>query len=592
MGGSVSSGQNNDELIDNLVEGSLIKTNNIERVFRCIDRGLFFLPDFKERAYRDLAWREGYLHISAPCVYSKVMENLELKEGLTFLNIGSGTGYLSSMAGLILGSNGVNHNIEIHDEIIKHAKIKIDELIKNSVYFDEFDFCEPTFVHGNCMNLIVNSQTMLYDRIYVGACCNQDQENFITTLLKKDGILIMPANDSLVKIKKLDDKWTTKNTIMNVSFASLITSQIERSHADESFSMPRLEPLSLQELCRFKIRKTIRESISSEFPTYYDVKREKSTFNKEKSVQKTKSLDIEDNEDDDFSDENNDFPLTRFERIFSPEFPINGNEGTENNFESQLRLMIYGHLLDAATNSLQAAVNASNTDNESDNEVPIHENVQIDSRSSSMSSETFRSFLNDFNISSYSENEENDTDDSDLFDLFAENCRRANSQNMNGQARSSNEDSDEQFLDIPTSSKSDSLTNISSENDLANELEDGPNENPIPFQKSSTERMPIIKRKRNTSSGYSTSSTDFNTSLTEIVEDTENNISENKTKEMIEDEEKQELLTNIKKFEKKFEDYSQVTNGRVVKMNLLRQRVMKLHISTALKNFLIYYRKI
>ena len=83
---------------------------------------------------------------------------------------------------------------------------------------------------------------------------------------------------------------------------------------------------------------------------------------------------------------------------------------------------------DAATNSLQAAVNASNTDNESDNEVPIHENVQIDSRSSSMSSETFRSFLNDFNISSYSENEENDTDDSDLFDLFAENCRRANSQ--------------------------------------------------------------------------------------------------------------------------------------------------------------------
>lgn len=104
MGGSVSSGQNNDELIDNLVEGSLIKTNNIERVFRCIDRGLFFLPDFKERAYRDLAWREGYLHISAPCVYSKVMENLELKEGLTFLNIGSGTGYLSSMAGLILGT--------------------------------------------------------------------------------------------------------------------------------------------------------------------------------------------------------------------------------------------------------------------------------------------------------------------------------------------------------------------------------------------------------------------------------------------------------------------------------------------------------
>lgn len=74
------------------------------------------------------------------------------------------------------------------------------------------------------------------------------------------------------------------------------------------------------------------------------------------------------------------------------------------------------------------AVNANHTDDDSENEIPIHENVQVDSRSSSMSSETFRSFLNDFNISNYSESEENDTDDSDLFDLFAENCRRANSQ--------------------------------------------------------------------------------------------------------------------------------------------------------------------
>jgi len=80
MGGSVSSGQCNDELVDNLVDGGLIKTNLIERVFRTVDRGLFFLPEFKERAYRDLAWKEGHIHISAPCVYTRVMENLELEK--------------------------------------------------------------------------------------------------------------------------------------------------------------------------------------------------------------------------------------------------------------------------------------------------------------------------------------------------------------------------------------------------------------------------------------------------------------------------------------------------------------------------------
>lgn len=148
MGGVVSTGKNNDHLIDNLLEAEYIKTSLIERVFRAVDRAEYFLPEARNNAYRDLAWKNGNLHISAPCIYSEVMEGLCLEPGLSFLNLGSGTGYLSTMAGLILGNYGVNHGIEYHSDVVQYANKKLDDFRKHSGAIDEFDFCEPKFIQG------------------------------------------------------------------------------------------------------------------------------------------------------------------------------------------------------------------------------------------------------------------------------------------------------------------------------------------------------------------------------------------------------------------------------------------------------------
>lgn len=99
----MSAGEDNDELIDNLKEAQYIRTELVEQAFRAIDRADYYLEEFKENAYKDLAWKHGNIHLSAPCIYSEVMEALDLQPGLSFLNLGSGTGYLSSMVGLILG---------------------------------------------------------------------------------------------------------------------------------------------------------------------------------------------------------------------------------------------------------------------------------------------------------------------------------------------------------------------------------------------------------------------------------------------------------------------------------------------------------
>ena len=103
MGGAVSSGENNDALVDNLIRADYIKCPEVERVFRVVDRAFYYTDEDKQTAYKDLAWKSKNLHLSAPCIYSQVMESLELKEGMSFLNLGSGTGYLSTMVVLIIG---------------------------------------------------------------------------------------------------------------------------------------------------------------------------------------------------------------------------------------------------------------------------------------------------------------------------------------------------------------------------------------------------------------------------------------------------------------------------------------------------------
>lgn len=74
---------------------------------------LYFLlnQENKDSAYSDQPLREGKIHISAPHIYCSALESLELEENssTSFLNIGSGTGYLSCIVAEILGPKSLNY---------------------------------------------------------------------------------------------------------------------------------------------------------------------------------------------------------------------------------------------------------------------------------------------------------------------------------------------------------------------------------------------------------------------------------------------------------------------------------------------------
>ncbi|XP_009987579.1 PREDICTED: protein-L-isoaspartate O-methyltransferase domain-containing protein 2 isoform X2 [Tauraco erythrolophus] len=235
MGGAVSAGEDNDELIDNLKEAQYIRTELVEQAFRAIDRADYYLEEFKDNAYKDLAWKHGNIHLSAPCIYSEVMEALDLQPGLSFLNLGSGTGYLSSMVGLILGPFGVNHGVELHSDVIEYAKQKLDFFIKTSDSFDKFEFCEPSFVTGNCLE--ISPDCTQYDRVYCGAGVQKEHEDYMKNLLKVGGILVMPLEE-------------------------------KPNHADSGKSrlvhLPPVAVRSLQDLARIAIRGTIKKLIHEE----------------------------------------------------------------------------------------------------------------------------------------------------------------------------------------------------------------------------------------------------------------------------------------------------------------------------------------
>ncbi|XP_069739992.1 protein-L-isoaspartate O-methyltransferase domain-containing protein 2-like [Narcine bancroftii] len=262
MGGAVSAGEDNDDLIDNLKEAHYIRTEVVEQAFRAIDRADYYLEIYKDNAYKDLAWKNGNIHLSAPCIYSEVMEALDLQPGLSFLNLGSGTGYLSTMVGLILGPFGINHGIELHVDVVEYANQKLENFIKTSDSFDRFEFCEPSFVVGNCLEIAEDSRQ--YDRVYCGAGVQKDHEEYMRNLIKVGGILVMPLEEKLTKIIRTGlNTWETEK-ILAVSFAPLILPCSAEGGKVRTVQLPSVSVGSLQELTRICIRRTLKNTINQD----------------------------------------------------------------------------------------------------------------------------------------------------------------------------------------------------------------------------------------------------------------------------------------------------------------------------------------
>lgn len=199
----LSMATSNDELVDHLLEYDLVESEFVVEALRIVDRRFFVPKSSQDHAYFDHPLKEGNIHISAPHMYCTVAENLDLvpNSNLSFLNIGSGTGYFSCLVAQILGPKSTSFAIELHTDVIEHAKKAIEEWKRERAH----DIVAPEirFFQGNGLNIQPEGESRFgYDRIYVGASIDTDQLPLIEKFLAPGGILVAPVEDSLIKVTR------------------------------------------------------------------------------------------------------------------------------------------------------------------------------------------------------------------------------------------------------------------------------------------------------------------------------------------------------------------------------------------------------
>ena len=150
-------------------------------------------------AHKDQPVREGKLHISAPHIYGTVLEALDLPDDTgstwSFLNIGSGTGYLSCLVAEILGPAATCYGIELQKEVLAHCEQALAAWKEEQREKEEEELAYLQFVQGNGLEIdgSTGEPTVGFDRIYIGAAVDRRDLVPLANLLRPNGVLVGPG---------------------------------------------------------------------------------------------------------------------------------------------------------------------------------------------------------------------------------------------------------------------------------------------------------------------------------------------------------------------------------------------------------------
>lgn len=123
-------------------------------------------------------------------------EALDLKpnSSQSFLNLGSGCGYLSSLVACIVGPQGRYVGVELHEETVEHSRQAVQRWKAHTDVPAKTAILE--FLQGNALEIDTSQgeAKLGFDRIYVGAAIeNPEHLRKIVNLLNEGGIFVGPG---------------------------------------------------------------------------------------------------------------------------------------------------------------------------------------------------------------------------------------------------------------------------------------------------------------------------------------------------------------------------------------------------------------
>ena len=144
-----SSAASNEALVEELQRHGEIASPAVVQAFLSVDRKVYCVDADDEEAYADRPYRSlprdvdevpKAIHLSAPGIYGRCVEQLDLKPGLSFLNIGSGTGYLSAVVASLIGPHAIHHAIELRTSLVELSRTLAAERGLSSIVFHNRSF--------------------------------------------------------------------------------------------------------------------------------------------------------------------------------------------------------------------------------------------------------------------------------------------------------------------------------------------------------------------------------------------------------------------------------------------------------------------